>query len=160
MTSLRRQRNVKIVATLGPASDSREMIRALFLAGADVFRLNMSHGSQDEIAERHARIRAIEAELGRPIGILADLQGPKLRCGTFADGPVALAEGAEFRFDLDPAPGDGARVNLPHPEIFAALKPGSTLLVNDGKIRLKVLDCSSTPAPRSWSAARSRTARA
>ncbi len=146
MTSLRRQRNVKIVATLGPASDSQEMIRALFLAGADVFRLNMSHGSQGEIAERHARIRAVEAEVGRPIGILADLQGPKLRCGTFADGPVALAEGAEFRFDLDPAPGDAARVNLPHPEIFAALKPGSTLLVNDGKIRLKVLDCSAEHA--------------
>ena len=146
MTSLRRQRNVKIVATLGPASDSQEMIRALFMAGADVFRLNMSHGSQDEIAERHARIRAVEAEVGRPIGILADLQGPKLRCGTFAEGPVTLVEGATFRFDLDPAPGDVTRVNLPHPEIFAALKPGSALLVNDGKIRLKVLDCSAEHA--------------
>jgi pyruvate kinase len=83
MTPLRRQRKVKIVATLGPASESVDMIRRLFIAGADVFRLNMSHGSQAEIAERHARIRAVEAELGRPIGILADLQGPKLRVGSF-----------------------------------------------------------------------------
>jgi pyruvate kinase len=106
MTTLRRQRKVKIVATLGPASETVEMIRNLFLAGADVFRLNMSHGSQDEIAERHRRIRTVEAELGRPIGILADLQGPKLRCGVFAKGPVTLAEGQSFRFDLDPAEGD------------------------------------------------------
>jgi pyruvate kinase len=138
MSSLRRQRNVKIVATLGPASDSYEMIRALFVAGADVFRLNMSHGTQDDIARRHALIRQVEEESGRPIGILADLQGPKLRCGTFAAGSVTLAPGAAFRFDLDPADGDASRVCLPHPEIFAALQVGSTLLVNDGKIRLKV----------------------
>jgi pyruvate kinase len=142
MTSLRRQRNVKIVATLGPASDSYETIRALFMAGADVFRLNMSHGTHDDIARRHRLIRQVESELGRPICILADLQGPKLRCGTFADGAVILEEGAAFRFDLDPADGDVTRVCLPHPEIFAALKAGSTLLVNDGKIRLKVIECS------------------
>jgi pyruvate kinase len=142
MTSIRRQRNVKIVATLGPASDTYEMIRSLFVAGADVFRLNMSHGTQEDIGRRHRMIREVEAELGRPIAILADLQGPKLRVGTFADGPVMLEEGATFRLDLDPAEGDATRVSLPHPEIFAALKVGSSLLVNDGKIRLKVTECS------------------
>lgn len=142
MSTLRRQRNVKIVATLGPASDTYEMIKKLFEAGADVFRLNMSHGTQDDIARRHAMICEVEVEVGRPIGILADLQGPKLRCGTFANGPVMLEVGAPFRFDLDPAEGDVNRVRLPHPEIFAALEVGSTLLVNDGKIRLRVVDCS------------------
>lgn len=140
MYPIRRQRNVKIVATLGPSSDSQEMIRALFLAGADVFRLNMSHGTQEDIARRHGQIRAVEKELGRPIGILADLQGPKLRCGVFADGPVLLKEGQTFRLDLDETPGDIDRVGMPHPEIFAALQVGSTLLVNDGKIRLKVTE--------------------
>ena len=140
MTPIRRQRNVKIVATLGPSSDTYEMIRDLFLSGADVFRLNMSHGTQDDIARRHALIRQVEKDLGRPICILADLQGPKLRCGTFAKGPVLLVEGATFRLDLDPADGDVTRVCLPHPEIFAALKAGSILLVNDGKIRLKVIE--------------------
>ena len=103
---MRRQRNVKIVATLGPASTEETVIRALFEAGADVFRLNMSHGTHDDIAARHAAIRRIEAETGRPIAILADLQGPKLRVGTFADGPVELTEGQGFRLDLDEAPGD------------------------------------------------------
>ncbi|WCR09942.1 pyruvate kinase [Paracoccus stylophorae] len=138
---MRRHRNVKIVATLGPASASKEMIRALFDAGADVFRLNMSHGSHDDHRARHATIREIEAETGRPIAILADLQGPKLRVGQFADGPHDLAEGDRFRFDLDPATGDAQRVQLPHPEIFAALEPGAELLVNDGKIRLRVDAC-------------------
>ncbi len=138
---MKRTRNVKIVATLGPSSETYEMIRALHEAGADVFRLNMSHGTQDEIAAKHAIIRKVEADLGSPIGILADLQGPKLRVGTFAAGPVDLEEGASFRLDLDPAPGDQTRVNLPHTEIFAALKPGAHLLVNDGKIALKVMDC-------------------
>ncbi|MFC2968432.1 pyruvate kinase [Acidimangrovimonas pyrenivorans] len=138
---MRRLRNVKIVATLGPASDTYETIRALFEAGADVFRLNMSHGSHEDIAARHATIRKIEADTGRPIGILADLQGPKLRVGTFVAGAVELEEGAKFRLDLDPAPGNDRRVQLPHEEIFAALEPGATLLVNDGKIRLQVEDC-------------------
>jgi pyruvate kinase len=142
MTPIRRERNVKIVATLGPASDSREMIHALFVAGADVFRLNMSHGTHDDIARRHKAIRQVEAEVGRPIGILADLQGPKLRVGTFAKGPAMLVEGTRFRLDLDPADGDEGRVSLPHPEIFASLRAGSTLLVNDGKIRLRVVECS------------------
>ncbi len=138
---MRRLRNVKIVATLGPASSDYEMIRKLAEAGADVFRLNMSHGSHDEIRERHAIIRQVEVDLNSPIGILADLQGPKLRVGVFANGEEELAEGAAFRMDLDSAEGDATRVNLPHPEIFAALEPGAHLLVNDGKIRLKVNDC-------------------
>ncbi|MDP5307159.1 pyruvate kinase [Paracoccus spongiarum] len=138
---MRRHRNVKIVATLGPASSTKEMIRALFDAGADVFRLNMSHGNHDDHRARYDTIRAIEAETGRPIAILADLQGPKLRVGQFADGAHDLAEGDSFRFDLDGAKGDRTRVQLPHPEIFAALEPGSDLLVNDGKIRLRVETC-------------------
>lgn len=143
---MKRDRRVKIVATLGPASSSRAMIKALFEAGADVFRLNMSHGSHEEITERHQLIREIEHELKRPICILADLQGPKLRCGVFADGPVDLVEGQNFRFDLDDAPGDATRVQLPHKEIFEALEAGSTLLVNDGKIRVRVESCDATSA--------------
>ena len=138
---MRRLRNVKIVATLGPASNDYEMIRALHEAGADVFRLNMSHGSHDEIRERHRIIRQVEKDLESPIAILADLQGPKLRVGVFANDSEDLAEGAAFRLDLDPAAGDVTRVCLPHPEIFAALEPGARLLVNDGKIRLVVQDC-------------------
>ncbi|MCB1389137.1 MAG: pyruvate kinase [Rhodobacteraceae bacterium] len=138
---MRRNRNVKIVATLGPASSDLATIRALFDAGADVFRLNMSHGSHDEIAARHALVRQVEKDTGRPIALLADLQGPKLRVGTFAVTSVELEEGQRFRFDLDPSDGDHSRVCLPHPEIFAALEPGSRLLVNDGKIRLMVDRC-------------------
>ncbi len=138
---MRRYRKVKIVATLGPASSDLAMIRALFEAGVDVFRLNLSHGSHDEIRARHAIVRQVEAETGRPIAILADLQGPKLRVAAFSDGPVDLTEGASFRLDLDPAPGDGKRAQLPHPEIFAALVPGAALLVNDGKVRLRVTTC-------------------
>ncbi|WP_138469651.1 pyruvate kinase [Poseidonocella sp. HB161398] len=138
---MKRQRNTKIVATLGPSSSTYERIRALHEAGADVFRLNMSHGSHEEIAERHRIIRQVEADLNSPITILADLQGPKLRVGTFANKSEMLEEGAPFRLDLDEADGDATRVRLPHPEIFAALKPGSMLLVNDGKIRLKVEKC-------------------
>ena len=139
---MKRDRNVKIVATLGPTSDGEHMIRKLYDAGADVFRLNMSHGGHAEIAARHAAIRKVEKAVGRPIAILADLQGPKLRCGVFADdeGHV-LKNGASFRFDLDKAPGSESRVNLPHPEIFAALEPGARLLVNDGKVRLRVDAC-------------------
>ncbi len=139
---MRRHRNVKIVATLGPASSTYDQIRALFEAGADVFRLNMSHGSHPEIAERHAIIRKIEADLGTPVCILADLQGPKLRVGVFAnDEGEDLAVGASFRLDLKDAPGDASRVQLPHKEIFDALEPGAHLLVNDGKIKLRVIEC-------------------
>ncbi|UYV37022.1 pyruvate kinase [Rhodobacteraceae bacterium D3-12] len=140
---MRRHRNVKIVATLGPASDDYEMIKALHEAGADVFRLNMSHGTHDEMRERHRIIRDIERELDSPIAILADLQGPKLRVGAFANGEEELQEGAAFRLDLNEAEGDVSRVCLPHPEIFAALEVGSNLLVNDGKIRLRVESCGS-----------------
>ena len=140
---MKRNRNVKIVATLGPASNDYEMIRALHEAGADVFRLNMSHGTHDDIAQRHRIIRKVEQDLNSPIAILADLQGPKLRVGEFANGPHELTRGAAFRLDLDQTPGDQTRVCLPHKEIFDALRVGATLLVNDGKIRLKVTDCGS-----------------
>ncbi|MGR3289636.1 MAG: pyruvate kinase [Paracoccaceae bacterium] len=138
---MRRLRNVKIVATLGPASNDYETIRALSDAGADVFRLNMSHGDHAEIRARHKIIRQIEKDTGRPIAILADLQGPKLRVGTFANGAEDLTEGQDFRFDLDTAEGDATRVCLPHKEIFDALEPGAHLLVDDGKIRLEITDC-------------------
>lgn len=139
---MRRMRNVKIVATLGPASNDYEMIRKLHKAGADVFRLNMSHGDHDEIRARHEIIRQVEKDLDSPIAILADLQGPKLRVGTFANPEGEdLVEGAQFRLDLDEAEGDAKRVRLPHPEIFEALQSGAHLLVNDGKIKLRVDAC-------------------
>ena len=138
---MRRLRNVKIVATLGPASANYEIIRALHEAGADVFRLNMSHGTHDEIAEKHKIIRLVEEDTGSTIGILADLQGPKLRVGVFSNDFEILEDGAVFRLDLDVSEGDGTRVCLPHPEIFAALEPGKHLLINDGKIRLRVNEC-------------------
>jgi len=133
---MRRLRRTKIVATLGPASSDRSVIASLFEAGADVFRINMSHTSHERMRELVAAIRAVEAEHGRPIGILVDLQGPKLRVGTFAAGPAALVKGESFAFDADPTPGDAGRVHLPHPEIFAAIEPGHTLLLDDGKVRL------------------------
>jgi pyruvate kinase len=135
---MRRQRNAKIVATLGPASSSREVIGALYDSGVDVFRLNFSHGVQEHHRERVDVIRAIESATGRPIGIMADLQGPKLRLGTFADGPVTIAAGDQFRLDLDKTPGDASRAPLPHPEIFQALSVGTELLIDDGKVRLRV----------------------
>ena len=138
---MRRDRNVKIVATLGPSSSTYEIIRDLHLAGADVFRLNMSHGEHAEIETRHRLIRQVEQEFNSPIGILADLQGPKLRVGVFGDGPVELEDEASFRLDLDKAAGNLERVQLPHPEIFAALKAGAHLLINDGKIKLRVDGC-------------------
>jgi len=138
---MKRLRNIKIVATLGPASNDYDTIRKLHEAGADVFRLNMSHGTHEEIRARHEMIRQIEKDLDSPISILADLQGPKLRVGTFANGEEDLVEGAIFRLDLSPEPGDATRVQLPHPEIFAALEAGAHLLVNDGKIRLRVKSC-------------------
>ncbi|MET0250455.1 MAG: pyruvate kinase [Sphingobium sp.] len=139
MTRLKpRSRKVRILATLGPASDTPEMIRALFVAGADAFRINMSHGSQEDHAARIASIRALEKEFGRPTTILGDLQGPKLRVGTFEDGSVLLEKGATFILDRDTTPGDARRVNLPHPEIYAALVPETRLLLDDGKLVLRV----------------------
>src|SRR3954462_14538319 len=135
---MRRNRHAKIVATLGPASSSPEMIRALFETGADVFRFNFSHGSHEEHQKRYDIVRAIEQETGRPIAVLADLQGPKLRVGRLAEGPITLEGGDRVRFDLDPAPGTRERVPLPHPEVFAALAPGVQLLIDDGKMRLEV----------------------
>ncbi|MFZ1096751.1 MAG: pyruvate kinase, partial [Xanthobacteraceae bacterium] len=133
---MRRLRRTKIVATLGPASSGQSVIAKLFTAGADVFRINMSHTSHERMRELVAAIRAVETEHGRPIGILVDLQGPKLRVGSFANGPATLIKGETFVLDGDSRPGDAARVHLPHPEIFAAVEPGHTLLLDDGKIRL------------------------
>ncbi len=133
---MRRLRRAKIVATLGPASSDAAMVRRLFEAGADVFRINMSHTPHDKMRELVATIRNVEGSYGRPIGILVDLQGPKLRLGTFADGAVTLKNGEAFTLDSDPAPGDKTRVHLPHPEILAALRPGHALLLDDGKVRL------------------------
>jgi pyruvate kinase len=135
---MRRLRRAKIVATLGPASSDQAMIAKLFAAGADVFRINMSHTSQDRMREIIAMIRAVEDDTGRPIGILVDLQGPKLRLGTFAGGSAMVSNGASFTLDSDPAPGDATRAFLPHPEIFSAVSPGHTLLIDDGKVRLTV----------------------
>ena len=133
-----RARHVKVLATLGPASNSEAVISALLAAGADAFRINMSHGTLPEKAALVAAIRAVEAAHGRPLTILADLQGPKLRVGRFADGGVTLANGAAFQLDADPAPGTVRRVCLPHKELFAALTPGARLLIDDGKLVLRV----------------------
>jgi len=136
---MRRQRSTKIVATLGPASSKPSEIRALFEAGADVFRLNFSHGVAADHKARVAAIRELESELGRPIAILADMQGPKLRIGTFSGGPAQLEAGQRFRLDLEKRDGDASGVTLPHPEIFAALETDLELLLDDGRIRLRVL---------------------
>ena len=135
-----RSRKVRILATLGPASRSPEMIERLFRAGADAFRVNMSHGKQDDHAQTIANIRALEKSLGRPTTILVDLQGPKLRVGSFADGVAMLKTGDPFVLDRDTAPGDTSRVCLPHREIFMALENGSRLLLDDGKLVLRVTD--------------------
>ncbi|MFZ5736934.1 MAG: pyruvate kinase, partial [Pseudomonadota bacterium] len=133
---MRRLRRIKILATLGPASSDSTMIRKLFEAGADVFRINMSHTAHDKMRELVKTIRNVESSYGRPIGILVDLQGPKLRLGSFANGPVQLNNGASFVLDSIKEPGDATRVHLPHPEILAALKVGDALLLDDGKVRL------------------------
>jgi pyruvate kinase len=135
-----RMRKVRILATLGPASDTPEMIEKLFRAGADAFRVNMSHGEQADKAQLIANIRALEKAYNRPTTILVDLQGPKLRVGTFAEGKVELHTGDDFRLDTDQTPGDGHRVHLPHPEIFAALEIGARLLLDDGKLVLRVTE--------------------
>ncbi|KAB1070405.1 pyruvate kinase [Methylobacterium planeticum] len=137
---MKRSRRTKIVATLGPASDTPEMISRLFHAGADVFRLNMSHLPRERLPEKIEVIRAIEREARRPIAILVDLQGPKLRVGAFAEGSAMLENGASFTLDSDQAPGDVNRVFLPHPEILSALEPGHSVIIDDGKLRLTVTE--------------------
>ncbi|WP_088347666.1 MULTISPECIES: pyruvate kinase [Rhodomicrobium] len=134
---MRRNRRVKIIATLGPASSTPEMMKRLFEAGADVFRINMSHASHEDLRDRYEAIRAIEREVGSPIGILCDLQGPKFRVGLFEE-QIILPAGAYFNFDHNDAPGDASRVYLPHPEIFEGVEPGHQLLLNDGKLRFVV----------------------
>jgi pyruvate kinase len=139
---VRRQRSSKIVATLGPASSSPDVIARLFTAGADVFRINMSHAKPELMRELVDKLRAAEAAFDRPIGILADLQGPKLRIGEVAGGSMDVPVGAEIVLDLDAAAGSAGRVGLPHPEIFAALETGHALLVDDGRLRFRVTDAS------------------
>ncbi|HYG26275.1 MAG TPA: pyruvate kinase [Caulobacteraceae bacterium] len=134
----RRRRRTKIVATIGPASSTPEVLSELFTAGVDVFRLNFSHGGHDDHAARYHMIRELEGRTGRPIGILADVQGPKLRVGRFRGGHVELQKGHEFTLDLRPTPGDARRVQLPHPEIIEASGLGSHLLLDDGRVRLEV----------------------
>jgi pyruvate kinase len=141
---MRRLRRAKIIATLGPASSDGPTIARLFEAGADVFRINMSHTPQDRMREIVARIRAVEESHGRPIGIMADLQGPKLRVGSFSGGSATLAKGEQFVLDSDSAVGDTNRVYLPHPEILAGLQVGHTLLLDDGKVRLRAEETSPT----------------
>ena len=141
---MRRLRRAKIIATLGPSSSDGATIARLFEAGADLFRINMSHTSQDRMRELVATIRGVEESYGRPIGIMADLQGPKLRVGKFSGGSATLSKGEQFVFDSDSAVGDAGRVYLPHPEILAGLQPGHTLLLDDGKLRLRAEETSPT----------------
>jgi pyruvate kinase len=136
---MRRRRRTKVIATLGPASSTPEVIERLYRAGADVFRLNFSHGNHEDHAARIAIIRELEKKVDRPIGILADVQGPKLRVGRFQGGRVQLQTGQHFRLDMNPTPGDVTRVQMPHPEILGAAGIGTTLLLDDGKLRLRVL---------------------
>ncbi len=134
---MRRSRKVKILATLGPASSDEAMIQRLFEAGADVFRINMSHTDHDAMRTLVERIRSVETAIGRPIGILADLQGPKLRVGKFERGSETLVVGQTFTLDDDPEPGNAARVHLPHPEILQSVEPGHRLLIDDGRLQLR-----------------------
>jgi pyruvate kinase len=136
-----RARRARIVATLGPASRAPDQVLELAKLGVDVFRLNFSHGSHEDHGAACEAVRAAEAVLGRPIGVLADLQGPKLRLGAFRDGAIAVQPGQTLRLDLDPTPGDTQRICLPHPELFVAMRPGALLLVDDGKVRLRVKSC-------------------
>ena len=133
-----RSRRTRMLCTLGPASRTPEQVEALARAGADVFRLNFSHGTHEDHAKSFEAIRAAEVKIERPLGVLADLQGPKFRLGKFKDGKVNIHQGQSFRLDLDPTPGDETRVGVPHPEILAALKPGVLVLIDDGKVTLKV----------------------
>lgn len=136
---MRRDRQAKIVATLGPASSSSEVIRSLFLAGADVFRFNFSHGSHEEHRRRYEIVRQIEGETGRPIAVVADLQGPKLRLGDLLAGPINLPQDREVELELAKTGSRETSLPIPHPEVFAALSPGVTVLIDDGKLRLEIV---------------------
>jgi pyruvate kinase len=135
-----RSRKVKILATLGPASSDPDIIRRLMIAGADAFRINMSHGDHETKAKLVEAIRALEKEFHRPSTILFDLQGPKLRVGHFEGGRTVLEKGKRFIFDRDAKAGDSNRVQLPHAELFDSVKPGARILIDDGKVRLNVLE--------------------
>jgi pyruvate kinase len=139
-------RKTKVLATLGPASKDDDMVARLFEAGADIFRINMSHSSHEVLRSRVAQLRALEARFGRPIGILADLQGPKLRVGVFKDDAAMLVAGQRFVLDSDPTPGDATRVQLPHPEILGPLEVGHLVIIDDGKLRLRVVEETPTEA--------------
>ncbi len=143
---MRRMRKTKLLATLGPASQDDAMVARLFEAGADIFRINMSHSSHDVLRARVAQLRALERTFGRPVGILADLQGPKLRVGVFQDGAAMLENGQRFTLDSNPAPGDSSRVHLPHPEILEPLQVGHVVIIDDGKLRLRVVEETATEA--------------
>jgi pyruvate kinase len=140
MPSIHRTRQTKIVATLGPASGNPEMMRKLFEAGVDVFRMNFSHGTHEAHRKNLETARELEKEFGRPIGMLADLQGPKNRIGKFKDDRIEVRAGHKIKFDLDSTPGDESRVYLPHPEVIAAMKPGDEILLDDGKVRAKIME--------------------
>jgi pyruvate kinase len=137
---MQRTRRVKILATLGPSSNTRQQIKDLFEAGADVFRINMSHSTHEMLAQLVSTIREVEADVGRPIGILVDLQGPKLRLGKFENDKIKVSSGDRIRFDSNPAPGNNSRIHLPHPEILEALALGDRVIVDDGKVLLKTLE--------------------
>jgi pyruvate kinase len=137
---MRRLRRTKILATLGPSTSDPAIIEQAFKAGTDVFRFNFSHGSHEDHKKRLDIVRSLEKKYHRPIGIVQDLQGPKLRIGDFENGSVSLKEGQVFKLDMSQEPGNEQRVCLPHPEIFAALSKDMDLLVDDGKIRLRVTD--------------------
>ncbi len=143
---MQRSRCVKILATLGPSSNTKEQIKSLFDAGADVFRINMSHSSHEMLAQLVSTIREIETDVERPIGILADLQGPKLRLGKFKDERISINQGDRIVFDSDPSPGDNSRVHLPHPEILESLSPGHRVIVDDGKVLLNTIECDGNSA--------------
>ncbi|GAA5095755.1 pyruvate kinase [Bartonella acomydis] len=138
---MKRARKVKIIATLGPSSFSFAMIKKLFRAGADVFRLNMSHTDHETMAGLVSHIREVEKIVQRPIGILVDLQGPKLRIGHFAKGYEDLRVGQSFTLDNRDEPGDAQRVYFPHGDVLAAVKPGDLLLIDDGKLKLRAQLC-------------------
>ncbi len=143
---MHRKRRIKILATLGPASSSKEKITELFNAGADMFRINMSHSSHELLNDLVATLRSVEKDVGRPIGILADLQGPKLRLSEFANDKIEVDAGDQITLDLDETPGTQKRIHVPHPEIIEALKPGHRILIDDGKVTLKVIKASDSEA--------------